>query len=331
MPIPSVEHKVLLQVRNLKKDYPVQSRLGRRETETVKALDGVSLDISPGETFGLVGESGCGKTTLGYCVLRLIEPSSGEICFAGRKVLELDSHSMRHLRRQIQIVFQDPYSSLDPRMTVQDILEEPFIIHGTASKQQQKEEAKRLLKVVGLDLSSLSKYPHQFSGGQRQRIAVARALALKPQLIVADEPVSALDVSVQAQIINLFEELQAQYNLAYIFISHGIPVVEYISHNIGVMYLGRLVEIGSRSEISENPLHPYTQILWASVPVLNDTATADIAHPLGEVPSPINPPPGCRFHTRCPFVMERCQSEVPREIQVTPTHRVSCHLIEESG
>jgi oligopeptide transport system ATP-binding protein len=327
----SSENSALLHVRDLKKYYPVRTRLGRRGRETVKALDGVSLDICHGETFGLVGESGCGKTTLGYCLLRLIEPSSGEICFEGRNVLELDSRSMRQLRRQIQIVFQDPYSSLNPRMTVKDILEEPFIIHGFVSRRQQVEEVKGLLKVVGLDLSSLDKYPHQFSGGQRQRIAVARALALKPQLIVADEPVSALDVSVQAQIVSLFEGLQAQYNLTYLFISHGIPVVEYISHTIGVMYLGKLVEVGSRSEIGENPLHPYTQILLASVPVLNGAVAKEITHLEGEVPSPINPPPGCRFHTRCPFVMERCKSEVPREIHVTPTHWVSCHLIYERG
>ncbi|HVN80774.1 MAG TPA: ABC transporter ATP-binding protein, partial [Terriglobia bacterium] len=211
------------------------------------------------------------------------------------------------------------------------ILEEPFIIHGVASRRQRVEEVKGLLKVVGLDLPSLDKYPHQFSGGQRQRIAVARALALKPQLIVADEPVSALDVSVQAQIISLFEELQAQYNLTYLFISHGIPVVEYISHTIGVMYLGKLVEVGNCSEIAENPLHPYTQILLASVPVLNRTEPRGTTYLEGEVPSPINPPSGCRFHSRCPFVMERCKSEVPKEIHVTRTHWVSCHLIDEKG
>jgi len=326
----SSENSALLHVRDLKKYYPVKTGPGRGGKETVKALDGVSLDIRRGETFGLVGESGCGKTTLGYCVLRLIEPSSGEICFEGRNVLGLDSRSMRQLRRQIQIVFQDPYSSLNPRMTVRDILGEPFIIHHNfASNWQRQEEVKGLLRVVGLELSSLDKYPHQFSGGQRQRIAVARALALKPKLIVADEPVSALDVSVQAQIVSLLEELQGQYNLTYLFISHGIPVVEYISHTIGVMYLGKLVEVGSRSEITENPLHPYTRILLASVPVLNSTEPRETTHLEGEVPSPINPPSGCRFHTRCPFVMERCKSEVPREIRVTRTHRVSCHLIDE--
>ena len=326
----SGENRTLLHVRDLKKYYPVRTGPGRKGKETVKALDGVSLDICRGETFGLVGESGCGKTTLGYCLLRLIEPSSGEICFEGKNVLGLDSLSMRHLRRQIQIVFQDPYSSLNPRMTVKDILEEPFIIHHNfTSNRQRLEEAKGLLGIVGLELSSLDKYPHQFSGGQRQRIAVARALALKPQLIVADEPVSALDVSVQAQIVSLFEELQAHYNLTYLFISHGIPVVEYISHTIGVMYLGKLVEVGSRSEITENPLHPYTQILLASVPVLNSVTPRETSHLEGEVPSPINPPSGCRFHTRCPFVMERCKSEVPREIRLTQTHRVSCHLIDE--
>lgn len=321
----------LLQVHNLKKYYPVKTGLGRRSSDTVTALDGVSLDVQRGETFGLVGESGCGKTTLGYCLLRLVEPSSGVIRFEGRDVLSCDSRSMRQLRKEVQIIFQDPYSSLNPRMTIKRVLQEPFIIHGLYSYQQQVEEVKGLLQAVGLDLSALEKYPHEFSGGQRQRIAIARALALKPRLIVADEPVSALDVSVQAQIVNLLQDLQVHYKLTYLFISHAIPVVEYLCHTVGIMYLGKMVEVGSKLEVCANPLHPYTRILLASVPYLDEPASTEKIPLGGEVPSPINPPLGCRFHTRCPYVMDRCRSEEPRMVQVSSTHQVSCHLIEAGG
>ena len=319
----------MLQIRELKKYFPVKSGLSSHGRDSVKAVDGVSLEIKAGETFGLVGESGCGKSTLGYCVLRLIEPTSGEIRFEGQNILALNADAMRHLRRQIQMIFQDPVSSLNPRMTVQQILQEPFIIHQLHSKLEQRQKVNELLGAVGLDESASRKYPHEFSGGQRQRIGIARALALKPKLIVADEPVSALDVSIQAQIVNLLQELQAQYRLTYLFISHGLPVVEHISDRIGVMYLGRLVETGTRSEICDEPRHPYTQVLLSSVPSPDpDRPRAGIVLS-GEVPSSVNPPAGCRFHTRCPYVMERCKLEEPREIRISETHRVWCHLVEE--
>ena len=327
----AIANTPLLQIRDLKKYYPVKTGVWRQSSDSVKALDGVSLDIHHSETFGLVGESGCGKTTLGHCLLRLVEPSSGAIRFEGKDILGFDSQSMRQLRKEVQIIFQDPYSSLNPRRTIRKTLQEPFIIHGLCSPRQQEEEVKGLLRAVGLDLSALEKYPHEFSGGQRQRIAIARALALKPKLIVADEPVSALDVSVQAQIINLLQELQFHYQLTYLFISHAIPVVEYFCHTMGIMYLGKLVEMGGTSEICANPLHPYTRILLTSVPDLEETAWTGKVHFDGEVPSPINPPPGCRFHTRCPYVMDRCKSEEPGLIQVSSTHQVSCHLIEAGG
>jgi oligopeptide/dipeptide ABC transporter ATP-binding protein len=320
----------MLQIRELKKYFPLGSGFSRRGKETVKALDGVSLEIVAGETFGLVGESGCGKSTLGYCVLRLVEPTSGEILFEGRNILTLNRDSMRRLRRQIQMIFQDPVSSLNPRMTVQQILLEPFVIHRLYSKPEQRQQVSELLRSVGLDESAARKFPHQFSGGQRQRIGIARALALKPKLIVADEPVSALDVSIQAQIVNLLQDLQAQYHLTYLFISHGIPVVEHISDRIGVMYLGKLMEVGSRSEICGQPCHPYTRILLASVPAPDrDRRNERVLLP-GEVPSPVDPPAGCRFHTRCPYVMDRCRIEEPREVCLSRTHRVWCHLVEES-
>jgi oligopeptide transport system ATP-binding protein len=319
----------MLQIRELKKHFPLGSGFSRRGKATVKALDGVSLEIEAGETFGLVGESGCGKSTLGYCVLRLVEPTSGEILFEGRNVLTLNRDSMRRLRREIQMIFQDPVSSLNPRMTVQEILLEPFVIHRLYSKPEQRQQVSELLRSVGLDESAARKFPHQFSGGQRQRIGIARALALKPKLIVADEPVSALDVSIQAQIVNLLQDLQAQYHLTYLFISHGIPVVEHISDRIGVMYLGKLMEVGSRSEICRQPCHPYTRILLASVPAPERDRRHERVLLPGEVPSPVDPPAGCRFHTRCPYVMDRCRIEVPREVSLSRTHRVSCHLVEE--
>ena len=318
-----------LEIRNLKKYFPTQLGLLGRGKETVKAVDGVSLEIQAGETFGLVGESGCGKSTLGHCVLRLLEPTSGEICFEGQDLQALKGAALRQLRRQIQIVFQDPASSLNPRMTVLRILEEPFVIHRLHSKEERLQNIMELLKAVGLDQSSLPKYPHEFSGGQRQRISIARALALRPKLIVADEPVSALDVSIQAQIVNLFQDLQEQFHLTYLFISHSLPVVEHISSRIGVMYLGKLAEVGKAEEIFGNPRHPYTQVLLASVPGIDGSHGE--APLQGDMPSPVNPPEGCRFHTRCPFAFERCNLEEPREFRLSESHRVWCHLVEEQG
>lgn len=318
----------LLQIRDLKKYYPVSSsRMGHRN-ETVKAVDGVSLEVFSGETLGLVGESGCGKTTLGYCVVRLIEPTSGEIRFEDRNILRLGCTQMQKLRREIQIVFQDPYSSLNPRMRVKDTLAEPFRIHNLCSRKEEPGRIAELLEAVGLDIGMGEKYPHEFSGGQRQRIGIARALALKPKLIVADEPVSALDISVQAQVVNLLQDLQEQYHLTYLFISHGIPVVARISSRIAVMYLGRLVEVGDSQDILQQPAHPYTQSLLASVPDWNDSFVP-VGVPLpGEIPSPVNPPGGCRFHTRCPYVMERCKTEEPVSVQVSPSHQAWCHLLK---
>jgi len=317
----------MLKIRELKKYFPVKTGFGKGK-EYVKAVDGVSLEIQAGETFGLVGESGCGKSTLGYCVLRLIEPTSGEIFFQGQNILTLEAGEMRRLRREIQMIFQDPASSLDPRMTVQQIVEEPFVIHKLYPKQERLHKVQELLDAVGMDENAAGKFPHQFSGGQRQRIGIARALALNPKLIVADEPVSALDVSIQAQIVNLMQDLQTRYGLTYLFISHGLPVVEHISDRIGVMYLGQLVETGLSAEVCRHPLHPYTQILLSSVPSPDPGLRREKQILTGEVPSPVNPPAGCRFHTRCPHVMDRCKVEEPREIHVSATHRVWCHLVE---
>ena len=318
----------MLRIRELKKYFPVKTGFGKGK-EFVRAVDGVSLEIQAGETFGLVGESGCGKSTLGYCVLRLIEPTSGEIFFQDRNVLTLDAGEMRKVRREIQMIFQDPASSLDPRMTVQQIVEEPFVIHKLYSKRERLLRVQELLGDVGLDERAADKFPHEFSGGQRQRIGIARALALNPKLIVADEPVSALDVSIQAQIVNLMQDLQSRHGLTYLFISHGLPVVEHISDRIGVMYLGRLVETGLSEEVCHYPVHPYTQILLSSVPNPDPGHRRERKPLAGDVPSPVNPPAGCRFHTRCPEVMDRCKVEEPQEIRVSPTHRVWCHLAEE--
>jgi len=317
----------MLKIRDLRKYFPVKTGFVQGK-EHVKAVDGVSLEIQAGETFGLVGESGCGKSTLGYCVLRLIEPTSGEIFFQGQNILTLDAGEMRRLRREIQMVFQDPASSLDPRMTVGQIVEEPFVIHKLYSREERLRKVQELLDAVGMDPQAAGKYPHQFSGGQRQRIGIARALALNPKLIVADEPVSALDVSIQAQIVNLMQDLQTRYGLTYLFISHGLPVVEHISDRIGVMYLGRMVETGLSDEICRHPLHPYTQILLSSVPSPDPGIKRETKILAGDVPSPVNPPAGCRFHTRCPRVMDRCKVEEPKEIRVSATHRVWCHLVE---
>ena len=318
----------MLKIHSLKKYFPVKTGFGRVK-EHVKAVDGVSLEIQAGETFGLVGESGCGKSTLGYCVLRLIEPTSGQIFFQDQNILALDAAEMRKLRREIQMIFQDPASSLDPRMTIQQIVEEPFVIHKLYLKQERSRKVRELLDAVGMDENAASKYPHQFSGGQRQRIGIARALALNPKLIVADEPVSALDVSIQAQIVNLMQDLQSRYGLTYLFISHGLPVVEHISDRIGVMYLGRLVETGLSEEICRHPLHPYTQILLSSVPSPDPGMKREKRILAGDVPSAVNPPAGCRFHTRCPQAMDRCKVEEPQEIHVSATHRVWCHLVEQ--
>jgi oligopeptide/dipeptide ABC transporter ATP-binding protein len=292
----------------------------------VQAVDDISFTINRGETFGLVGESGCGKTTAGRAVLRLIEPDSGEIRFDGKDLLAAGPAELRRHRRDMQIIFQDPYASLNPRMTIRSIVGEPFAIHRIASGSDRDQRVAELLKTVGLDPSVMNRYPHEFSGGQRQRIGIARALALRPKLIVADEPVSALDVSIQAQIINLLADLQSQFGLTYLFISHAIPVIEHISTRIGVMYLGKLVEVGTSEQICLNPKHPYTQALLSAVPVPDPAKKKQRIVLKGDVPTPINPPSGCRFHTRCPIAVEQCKTDEPLLRKLDDGRDVACHL-----
>jgi oligopeptide/dipeptide ABC transporter ATP-binding protein len=315
----------LVEIKDLKKHFPVPHK------QVVRAVDGVSFAINRGETLGLVGESGCGKTTVGRCILRLIEPTSGDIHFDGRDLLKLGRGEMRLARRRMQIIFQDPYSSLNPRMKVGSIISEPLEIHHVGDRRERKERVAELLRVVGLDPDYANRYPHQFSGGQRQRIGIARALALNPDFIVADEPVSALDVSVQAQVVNLMQDLQERFGLTYLFISHGLAVVKHISTRVGVMYLGKLVELAPAQEIYANPLHPYTQALLRAIPIPDPGAKRRAAQRLGgDVPNPIAPPAGCRFHTRCPHAIESCGAEEPELVEVSSGHFVSCFLHEQA-
>jgi len=318
----------LFTVQHLKKYFPIHRGVLGRAAEYVKAVDDVSFTVNKGETFGLVGESGCGKTTAGRAILRLHEPDSGSIRFDGADLLSLGKQELRMKRRDMQIIFQDPYASLNPRMTIRTIVGEPFAIHGIASGSERETRIADLLKTVGLDSSVMNRYPHEFSGGQRQRIGIARALALKPKFIVADEPVSALDVSIQAQIINLLADLQQQFGLTYLFISHAIPVIEHISTRIGVMYLGKLVEVGTSRQICTSPKHPYTQALLSAVPIPDPAAKKQRVVLRGDVPTPINPPPGCRFHTRCPIAVDRCKTEEPPLRQIEDGRDVACHLVQ---
>jgi oligopeptide transport system ATP-binding protein len=317
----------LLEVQNLKVHFPVKHGVFGHAHEFVKAVDDVSFSIEPGETLGLVGESGCGKTTLGRAMVRLVEPTAGKILFEGEDLARMTGADLRARRRKLQIIFQDPYSSLNPRMTVEDIVGEALDIHKLVEgKSARKVRVAELLKAVGLDPSHRQRYPHEFSGGQRQRIGIARALAVEPKLIVGDEPVSALDVSVQAQIINLLQDLQQVHGIAYLFIAHDLAVVEHISRRVMVMYLGKIVELGEADAIVRAPKHPYTQALISAVPVVDpDSKRKRILLP-GDVPSPLHPPPGCPFHPRCPLAEPRCQSEIPLLRELAPGHRVSCHL-----
>ena len=317
----------LLEVRNLRKYFPIKRGVLSRVSDYVKAVDDVSFSIRRGETFGLVGESGCGKTTTGRAVLRLIEPDAGEIEFDGIDLRGLSARDLRRRRRDMQIIFQDPYASLNPRMPVRAIVGEPFAIHGTVQGTEREQRVGELLRTVGLDPGVGSRYPHEFSGGQRQRIGIARALAMKPKLIVADEPVSALDVSIQAQIINLLADLQKDFGLTYLFISHGIPVIEHISNRIGVMYLGKMVEIGTSAQICTDPRHPYTQALLSAVPIPEPGRKQERIVLHGDVPTPINPPAGCRFHTRCPIVIDRCRTEEPPLKKLADGRLGACHLV----
>jgi oligopeptide/dipeptide ABC transporter ATP-binding protein len=309
----------LVRVRSLVKHFPVTG-----SDDVVRAVDGVTFDIFKGETLGLVGESGCGKSTVGRCLLRLIEPTQGEISFEDKDVLALSGKALRGVRAGMQIIFQDPYASLNPRLRVRDIVAEPLVIHGTGTKQERRERVAELLTKVGLDPDYMNRYPHEFSGGQRQRLGIARALALNPKLIVADEPVSALDVSVQAQVINLLEDLQAEFDLTYLFISHGLAVVEHISNRVAVMYLGRIVEVASAVELYANPLHPYTRALLSAIPIPDPTRKRERIVLTGDVPTPINPPSGCRFHTRCPEAIPECAQIDPDLREVAVGHTVAC-------
>jgi oligopeptide/dipeptide ABC transporter ATP-binding protein len=316
----------VLEAVNLKKHFPVKKGVLRRTVGQVYAVDGVTFSIGEGETLGMVGESGCGKSTVARTVLRLVEPTDGSIRLDGHDVTRLGKSDMRPYRRQMQMIFQDPFSSLNPRMSAGDIVGEPLLVHGLSHGRQKDDLVAEIFDQVGLRRAQMKAFPHEFSGGQRQRISIARALALNPKLIVADEPVSALDVSIQAQVINLMMDLQREKRLSYLFIAHDLAVVEHISHRIAVMYLGKIVEYADKRTLFTNPLHPYTEALLSAVPVPNPKLKRAKRLPQGDVPSPINPPPGCAFHTRCPYAEAGCKVDPPKLVEVSPGHAVSCHL-----
>ena len=317
----------LLEVDGLKKHFPIRKGFFSRASGSVYAVDGVSFSIGRGETLGLVGESGCGKSTVGRTVLRLLEPTQGTIKVAGQDITQLDTQDLLPYRRRLQMIYQDPYASLNPRMTAGEIVGEPLIVHDLGSPEERKDRVAALFERVGLRPEAVNSYPHEFSGGQRQRIGIARALSLNPELIVGDEPVSALDVSIQAQIINLLMDLQDEFKLSYLFVAHDLAVVEHISHRVAVMYLGRIVEMTDKRSLFEMPLHPYSEALLSAVPIPKSSARGRKRVILtGDVPSPINPPSGCHFHTRCPYAIPRCKTEVPTLREITPGHLASCHL-----
>jgi oligopeptide/dipeptide ABC transporter ATP-binding protein len=314
----------LVELRDVVKHFPIRGGIFLRQTASVKAVDGVSLRIMPGETLGLVGESGCGKSTLGRLILRLEEPTSGDILFRGKSILGYEAKELRELRREMQIIFQDPFSSLNPRKNVAHIVGEPLYVHGMKNRRERDARVLELLEVVGLKREHMRRYPHQFSGGQRQRIGVARALALHPKLIICDEAVSALDVSIQAQVINMLEDLQEEFGLTYLFISHALSVVQHISDRVAVMYLGKVVELSASELLYKNPLHPYSQALLSAAPIPDPRRKREKVVLPGDVPSPIDPPPGCRFHTRCNYAREGCREEEPLLREVRDGHFAAC-------
>ncbi|MBC7690822.1 MAG: dipeptide ABC transporter ATP-binding protein [Methylotenera sp.] len=325
--------ETILSVRNLVKRFPIKGGIFSREVASVKAVSDISFDIKKGETLGLVGESGCGKSTLGRCILRLIEPTSGQVFFKGQDITKISPTEMRKLRRNMQIIFQDPYASLNPRMTVEDILMEPLEIHGIGTSRRERiERIFKLLDLCGLRREAIARYPHEFSGGQRQRICIARALAVEPEFIVCDEPVSALDVSIQAQIVNLMQDLQKELGLTYLFIAHDLKVVEHISNRVAVMYLGKMAEIADAEELYTSPRHPYTKALLSAIPIPDPSYKKERIILRGDVPSPLNPPSGCYFHPRCPEARENCKTQFPelrdlKQLSETP-HRGACHYAE---
>lgn len=334
-----MEEDRLLQVSGMKKYFPVRRGVFRRVVGHVKAVDDVDMFIREGETLGLVGESGCGKTTAGRTILRLIEPTAGEILFRSSElgngsgkivdIAKADKRELKHLRRDMQIIFQDPYSSLNPRMTVASIVGEPLVVHGIGNKKERNDRVKQLLETVGLTENHMKRYPHEFSGGQRQRIGVARALALDPELIIADEPVSALDVSIQAQVLNQLDDLQDEFGLTYLFIAHDLSVIKHISDRVAVMYLGQIVELTDVDKLFNSPLHPYTEALMSAVPVANPDFESERIILEGDVPSPVDPPSGCYFHPRCPYSEPVCSEKEPELVEVEYDHYVHCHLAEE--
>lgn len=328
-----MENGALVRATDLYKYFPIHAGLTSRHVADVRAVDGVSFSILEGETLGLVGESGSGKTTIGRLLLRLLPATKGEIAFEGQNIIGMSRGEIRRLRRSMQIIFQDPFASLNPRMTIRDIIAEPLRIHGLASGKEIDERVQELLRLVGLQPYHANRYPHEFSGGQRQRVGVARALAVDPKFIVCDEPVSALDVSIQAQVINLLEELQEKFKLTYLFIAHDLSVVRHISTRVAVMYVGKIVELADRADVYRDPLHPYTQALLSAIPI-PDPAVEQRRKRIvltGDIPSPVNPPSGCRFHTRCPVAFDRCVVEEPPLREYAPGHFAACHWVEEHG
>ena len=317
----------ILEVRNLKKHFPIKAGVFQHVVGHVKSVDGVSFEIKRGQTFGLVGESGCGKTTTGRTILRLTEPTDGEAILNGKDIFKMSKKELQKIRPEVQIIFQDPYSSLNPRMSIGEIISEAVIHHGIVSKKDARDLTLETMRICGLSDYQIDRYPHEFSGGQRQRIGIARALILNPSFIVADEPVSALDVSIQAQIINLLSDLQEKRDLTYLFISHDLSVVEHLSTKVGVMYLGSMVELADKAEIYKNPIHPYTKALFSAIPIPDPTRRRDRIILTGDIPSPSNPPTGCKFHTRCPYATARCSEEEPQYKNVGSNHFVACHLV----